>query len=329
MRPSFLAIAALSSVMFAHLCQARAGAPDPRTLRDQFEEQVLEGDRDLEDLAVFKLARAGAPSSVRAPAYIALEAFVDRRVESHFGFGSYGVFAVLQLPLERFAAPPPPARVRAPDLESEVSGAGFAIGEPGGVMGEVPNGSARESAPPAAGPIVVTAETARACVRAAWRTLGVADDARIDALGARARSSASLPELRVRVARTLDESGRLTLSPSDPDRYVEAGGASNILEARMTFRLDRLLFADDEIALERLRIERSEARSRIAAKALQTLFEWQRARALALDPSLPASEHFAAVLREVEAAAILDVMTDGWFGRFRRGEAALAGAAMK
>ena len=90
-----------------------------------------------------------------------------------------------------------------------------------------------------------------------------------------------------------------------------------MLEARLTFRLDRLLFADDEVSLERVRIERSELRSRTAAKVLQMLFEWQRAYSLLQDPTLSSDDHFSAILREVEASAVLDVLTDGWFGRFR------------
>jgi hypothetical protein len=138
-------------------------------------------------------------------------------------------------------------------------------------------------------------------------------------MASRARSSAALPEVRLRAVRSIDESGRLTLTEADPYHYTEAGGATSLLEARLTFRLDRLLFADDEVSLERVRIDRSELRSRTAAKVLQTLFEWQRAYALLQDPALSTDEHFAALLREIEAGAVLDVMTDGWFGRFRTG----------
>ena len=35
------------------------------------------------------------------------------------------------------------------------------------------------------------------------------------------------------------------------------------------------------------------------------------------NPTLTTDEHLAAVLREAEAAAMLDVMTDGWFSRWR------------
>jgi hypothetical protein len=66
-----------------------------------------------------------------------------------------------------------------------------------------------------------------------------------------------------------------------------------------------------------MQVERQEARTRISAKTLTALFEWQRAHALEKSPTLTTDEHLAAVLREAEAAAMLDVMTDGWFSRWR------------
>ena len=278
---------------------ATAGAPDPTRVRDAWEERVLEGDLDPEDLAAFH----GAPRGDLAPrggAYLALEGFAG----DHVGVSKeLGAMVILNLPLERFASAPLPVPRAA--LAEEVAPR----------APSPPRALAPESAEKS--PIVVTTDLARSCVKAAWRALGVADDARLDSLVSRARSSAVLPELRLRLARTIDESGRLTVTDADPDRYTAAGGATNWFEARVSFRLDRLLFADDEIPLERLRIDRSELRSRTAAKALQALFEWQRAYALALENGTTSDEHLAAVMRELEAAAMLDVMTDGWFSRFR------------
>lgn len=315
---SFVGVATL-----AHI--AHAASPDPRTLRDQLEDQVLDGDRDAEDLAAFHPGREGS-GRPRGQAYVAVQAFTSDVA----GGRQLGAFVVLQLPLERFASPVP-SRAGEGDVMRGITGPteevaalapvpalfSFPVAperEAPGVFQQVePAGS--KLATTAA--LVVTTDVARACVRAAWRTLGIVDDSRIDAVASRARASAALPEVRLRALRTIDESGRLTLTEADPYHYTEAGGATNVLEARLTFRLDRLLFADDEVSLERVRIERSELRSRTAAKALQTLFEWQRAFALVQDATLSTDEHFAAMLREIEAGAVLDVMTDGWFGRFR------------
>jgi hypothetical protein len=320
--PPFLVLAASLSAS-----GARAGAPDPRTLRDQLEEQVLDGDKDAEDLAVLHASAMTPHGTHRAgTAYVALAAFVGEHSE---GPREYGVMLVFQLPLERFAGARRLALLRGEPVsvgsafeETQADRASRprtmpSIGLLQSAADGAPSPEAAPSPPPSKNPVVITMDVARACVRAAWRAVGLADDAAIDAMAARARSSAALPELRLRAMRTIDESGRMTLSDADPYRYTETGGATNWLEARLTFRLDRLIFADDEVSLERVRLERSEIRARTAAKVMQTLFEWQRAYALALEPSLSSAEHFAAILRELEASAILDVMTDGYFGRFR------------
>jgi hypothetical protein len=297
---------------------ARAASPDPRTLRDQLEDQVLDGDRDAEDLASFRLGRQGPGWRPDGHAYLALQAFVADVPAGR----ELGALVVLQLPLDRFASPasvPSHSPVDAANARStgDVIAPAPVFSFPLAPLHEISQSVAGvKPSPPTP---VVTTDVARACVRAAWRTLGIADDGRVDSMAARARSSASLPEVRLRAVRTIDESGRLTLTEADPYHYTEAGGATNLLEARLTFRLDRLLFADDEVSLERVRIERSELRSRTTAKVLQTLFEWQRAYALLQDPALSSDDHFAALLREIEASAVLDVMTDGWFGRFRAG----------
>jgi len=291
---------------------AAAGSPDPSTLRDQLEDQVLDGDQDAEDLAVLRGATHGLGlGRASGTAYISVVAFGGTRLD---GQREMGGLVVLGLPLGRFGRRSLRADVRLPPVpdQGEVEQVPT-LWQPTALL-EGPVGPAGR---PAAESIVMTPDLARSCVRAAWRTLGIADDASIDSMAARARSSAALPELRLRAMRTADTSGRVTLTDADPNRYTEAGTATNWLEARLTFRLDRLLFADDEVSIERVRVDRSELRARTAGKVLQALFEWQRAYALVRDASSSSADHFAAILRELEASATLDVMTDGWFGRFR------------
>ena len=268
------------------------------------------------------------------------------------GTSEVGALLVLELPLERFvdrrAAVVPMtleattmglssggdgataawlgARASELPMEKPIEAAWAESGLGRSLLDETPRAAVAETAAPrverSAPAITVTADVARSCVRAALRAMGLGDDNRLDSVAARARSSAALPELRLRAVRTLGESGRISLTEDDPSRYVASGAASNVLEARLTFRLDRLLFADEEIMVERARLDRSELRSRTAAKVLQLLFEWQRAYALAQDASLPAEDRFAAVVREAEASALLDVMTGGWFGAYRAALAA-------
>ena len=257
-----------------------------------------------------------------------LEAFA---VEKARGASELGALVVLGVPLERFARPratvsplPFASSMASPLGTSDGMGAAWPAApadeaSPRAGIAQTPVLRVERATTPA---MTVTTEVARSCVRAALRAMGVGDDNRLDSAAARARSSAALPELRLRAVRTLGETGRVSLSENDPSQYVASGAATNLLEARLTFRLDRLLFADEEMAVERARLDRSELRSRTAAKVLQALFEWQRAYVLSQDPALPAEDRFSAALREAESSAILDVMTGGWFGAYRAALAA-------
>jgi hypothetical protein len=168
-------------------------------------------------------------------------------------------------------------------------------------------------------PVVVTPDVARAAVKAALRHGRLLDaDARLDALASRAKSSALLPELRLRATRLVDEAESLSPTEYDPGRTTATGGTSLWIEARATWRLDRLVFADEEVALERMRHDRVDAEMRLATRVLELLFAWQRASALEADPGRTPEEHLDATLHVLEAEAALDVMTDGWFSRWRR-----------
>jgi hypothetical protein len=94
-------------------------------------------------------------------------------------------------------------------------------------------------------------------------------------------------------------------------------GANLWLEARLTWRLDRVVFADDEPTLERVRIERHDARTRVAAKVIEALFLWQRATVRAARAKPESQEAVEATLQGAEAASTLDVLTGGWFDSWR------------
>ena len=97
--------------------------------------------------------------------------------------------------------------------------------------------------------------------------LGV-DDARIDALIARARASAWLPETRMRAMRLWQDADHTTtVATTDTANFYDAIGANLVLELRLTWRLDRLLYAGDEATLERVRLERLDARVRAWPRA--------------------------------------------------------------
>lgn len=161
--------------------------------------------------------------------------------------------------------------------------------------------------------IAVKPSLARACVRAAWRSHGMGDLELLDDMRARARTSALLPEARFRMVRDWGQSYRLAPTDDDPYRLHESNSGGRTMEGRLTWKLDRLLFVDAELSMERLRVQRMQLRSRLAGEVLRALFDWQRARVAVADPALDDGEHLEAVLREAEATAVLDVLTGGWF----------------
>jgi hypothetical protein len=309
--------------MMFEAAPARAAPTDPRDLEGHLEDAVMDGEIDAEDFFASRLV--GAPVGAgRGAAYVGIEAF---RVDRAAGVAEMGALLVIELPLERWARPRPTVLGPSFGLSSLASanidpvpwaGAGATL-----TQASTSRISSIVPAPSPAPIITVTTEVVRSCVRAALRTMGLGDDYRLDSVVARSRSSAALPELRLRAVRTLGETGRVSLSSEDdPSRYVGSGAATSVLEARLTFRLDRLLFADEEIAVERARLDRLELRTRTTAKVLDALFQWQKAYTLSQDPTLGAEDRLAAVLREAESSAILDLMTGGWFGTFRAALAA-------
>jgi hypothetical protein len=193
-------------------------------MRDQLEEQVLEGDADIEDVAVFHLPASSMAVPRVGASYVALAAFAGSSGVRR----EWGGFMVLQLPIERIAQagrlPRPTDARAAPQLETsnDTDGAPLRL-LPGGIF----DGACGDRAEKVeAGPVVVTPDVARACVRAAWRVLGIADDASIDSMASRARASAALPELRLRAMRTIDASGRVTSSlPATPKRVGPPTGS--------------------------------------------------------------------------------------------------------
>ena len=167
--------------------------------------------------------------------------------------------------------------------------------------------------------VLVAPRLARACVAAALRASGLGGDSHLEALISRARESAWLPEARLRAMRLLAEGEHeTTLATTDGTNYYQMVGSHLVLELSLTWRFDRLVYEGVEPVVERLRLERLEARERVASKTLDALFSWRRAL-LDMDDALVGSDQeLQAQARAAEARATLDVLTDGWFSQ--RGE---------
>jgi len=171
--------------------------------------------------------------------------------------------------------------------------------------------------------VVVTPNMARAAMAAALEHARLQHaTSRVERLASRARASALLPELRFRVTRQLDDAQVLSPTEYDPDRVTATVKASLWLEARATFKLDKLVFADEEVTLERMREERIEAGKKLGERVLETLFAWQRAIRTRDDPVAEPDVHQKAELAVIEAKVTLDVLTGGWFSRWKASRSA-------
>jgi hypothetical protein len=162
---------------------------------------------------------------------------------------------------------------------------------------------------------LVTSQLAQSAVAAALRASGFFVERRaLESMATRARTSAALPEVWLRGSRSTDLSLRLSPTVDDPAHYSELGGAGVLLEARLIWHLDRLMFDRDELSVERLKNDRADAAAKLSQRVLEALFSWQSARLRGSDPALLPEEREAAWVLEAEAEVRLDVLTAGWFG---------------
>jgi hypothetical protein len=223
-------------------------------------------------------------------------------------------FAALSVPLERLAQAP---RLT-PAVAPEVAPGSEAKPAHAPTANEQPSIGSQSSATEHVSPLIPAPELARLsreAVGAALRANGtLSRNTELDRMASRARTSAALPELKLRGQRSDDESLRLTPSTEDPYRYSVAGGRDWLLEAQLTFRLTRLVFADEELPIERLRVERERNAARTAARVVERLFDWHRALSLLRASELEPEARLALELKALEAEVELDVLTGGYFG---------------
>jgi hypothetical protein len=294
--PSRLWFALAASL--ACLAPRVAYAEPPRGAdEDALEDQVVDGEIDEEDQAAAPLRRQpDSASASSGRSWVSLVGF-DKQLTS--GRSDIGAMLVVGLALDRVA----------------IGSVHRVADAPAAASPQVPS-----AAPGSTSAALVSPSLARECVAAALRTSGLGvDDAVIDSLAARARASAWLPDARARAMRLVNSAARTTtLTTTDGTTYYDAVGANLVLELRLTWHLDRLVYAGDEASLERTRLARQEARSRLASRTLDVLFAWQRA-VVSVQTALAGShEELQARLHASEAQATLDVLTGGWFST--RGE---------
>lgn len=173
-------------------------------------------------------------------------------------------------------------------------------------------------------PFWLSATFARELIAAVERHFaGSERDAELLSLGSRSRTAALLPVLRLRAGRGTDQTLRLSPTLDDPDRWLQSGGADFRYEAQATWTLDRLVFTNDEITLERLRLQLDRTRRERLKEALLHLFRWQAARLRSRDPALDPEANLEAQIDELQAEIQLDALSGGWFVQRLRGRDAL------
>ncbi|HEX2734413.1 MAG TPA: hypothetical protein VHM70_22545 [Polyangiaceae bacterium] len=136
---------------------------------------------------------------------------------------------------------------------------------------------------------------------------------RVSGLASRARNSAWLPELKFRAGRNSDQTLRLTPTTDDPDRWALTGGAGLRLEGEVRWQFDRLVFASEEVPLQRLRLVLELQQARRVEQTLDWVFRWQHGVMRSLDVSLEPEARLEGLLRAEQARAALDVLSEGWF----------------
>jgi hypothetical protein len=157
-------------------------------------------------------------------------------------------------------------------------------------------------------------------VHAAQRTARIApEQERLNGLGQRARWSALLPQMRLRTMRSNDQSLRLQQSYTDSDvvRSQTAGGASVFWEATATWKLNRLVFAEEEVAIERLRHQQQALRFAITKQVVEALTRWQILTYKAAQTPLSSAQQIRLESQRLGEEVKLDTLTGGEWSAMR------------
>jgi len=152
--------------------------------------------------------------------------------------------------------------------------------------------------------------TVRAVIEMALKAARHTAPGRADELGKRARLAGLVPQLRLGARRGLqqDQSSSSTLSD---DRTNASLGDDLTLEAGLTFQLDRLVFAPEQVRL--LAVERwlASDRRKLVEDVVRLFFRRARLLAERKDAQVPDPSLDADV---AELEALLDAYTNGEFG---------------
>ena len=117
----------------------------------------------------------------------------------------------------------------------------------------------------------------------------------------------------MRVGRNADQAIAIVPTQSDILPAKTSDSERLLIEGSATFRLDRLVFAPEEVQIDRLRLERERAENTLVEEVIAELKTWQRAEIRAHDPTVVGDAAVEVEVERLSAAAALDVLSDGWF----------------
>lgn len=199
----------------------------------------------------------------------------------------------------------------APRLAPAVLAEARASAAPSAISSAAPSAAPSASPAPAAAGASIPPGALRGVIRAAWHEAGLESDERLDEMSARARSAAWAPELRLRAYRGTSAGASVYGAVDAADRSTLSDGVTTLVETRLVWRLDRVVFADEEVAIERVRLERAELRQRLAARVIELTLAWLRACRAAEEPALLEPDRELARATAAEALLALDALSGG------------------
>ncbi|MCS6898336.1 MAG: hypothetical protein RMJ98_00945 [Myxococcales bacterium] len=182
------------------------------------------------------------------------------------------------------------------------------LGKPHPGLTSLPRESTPLADPPTHRPWI-SAVRLKQLQRAAWRSVGL--DVDPQRLTPRTRLAALLPRVRLRGLLSNGQTLRYTPLSEDDLRTQATGQAGTIYEVRLDFELDRLVFANDEIAIERLQQEQQQQRQQVTHRLTELLGAWHRSAARVASSELTEEERLEAEAALQAAEAALDLLTEG------------------
>ncbi len=141
-------------------------------------------------------------------------------------------------------------------------------------------------------------------LHAALLHAGLGDDP-TQGMATRARASGAMPQLSVRIGRGLGTSATQSLATADRATYDDSWS----FDVRVGFALDRLVYANAEVNLARLRMDRAARRARLEMEVVEVLAALERCSIERQRPTATPDDRVRAVIECARQRVRLETMT--------------------